>query len=167
MTGTRAAGWRRALIAAAVVVAVDQAAKALVVANMGLGESDPVFPGVSLTYVRNSGVAFGAFAGGGTIVWVLTIAALCGLLVYFAFRSDRRWLWLPVGAIAGGAIGNLADRAREGAVVDFIDVVAWPAFNVADMAIVVGILAFVYVAEGEGKGAGGQAAKRPEGGEAS
>jgi signal peptidase II len=151
MTGARVAGWRRAVMAAAVVIAVDQATKALVVANFHLGESDPVLPGIDLTYVRNSGVAFGAFAGGGAIVWVLTGLALAGLLTYFAFRSDRRWLWLPVGLIAGGAIGNLIDRAREGAVIDFIDFVAWPAFNVADMAIVVGILAFAYVAEMDGR----------------
>jgi signal peptidase II len=150
MTGARAAGWRRALITAAVVVALDQAAKALVVANLHLGESDPVFPGVDLTYVRNSGVAFGVFAGGGAIVWVLTGLALVALLTYFALRSDRRWLWLPVGAIAGGAIGNVVDRAREGAVIDFIDVVAWPAFNLADTAIVLGILAFAYVVESDG-----------------
>jgi signal peptidase II len=152
MTGARAAAWRRALIMAAVVVAIDQATKALVVANLRLGESDPVLPGIDLTYVRNSGVAFGALAGGGAIVWALTGLALGGLLTYFAFRSERRWLWLPVGAIAGGAIGNLVDRAREGAVIDFIDFVAWPAFNVADMAIVIGILAFAYVAEADGRG---------------
>ncbi len=52
-----------------------------------------------------------------------------------------------MGAIAGGALGNLADRARDGAVIDFIDPVAWPAFNIADIAVVVGILGFVYVAE--------------------
>ena len=150
MSGSRAEAWRRALMTAALVIAIDQASKALVLANFRLGESDPVFPGVDLTYVRNTGVAFGALAGGGAIVWVLTGLALCGLLVYFALRSDRRWLWLPVGMIAGGAIGNLVDRARHGWVVDFIDFVAWPAFNVADMAIVVGILAFAYVAEMDG-----------------
>jgi signal peptidase II len=57
-------------------------------------------------------------------------------------------LWLPVGAVIGGAIGNLADRARAGAVVDFIDPIAWPAFNLADMAIVIGILGLVYIVEG-------------------
>jgi signal peptidase II len=152
MSGVRAAAWRRALMTAAVVIAIDQVTKALVVAHFRLGESDPVFPGVDLTYVRNTGVAFGALAGGGRIVWVLTGLALAGLVVYFALRSDRRWLWLPVGMIAGGAIGNLVDRARHGWVIDFIDFVAWPAFNVADMAIVVGIFVFAYVAEVEGKG---------------
>jgi signal peptidase II len=113
-----------------------------------------VFIGIDLNYVRNTGVAFGAFAGGGAIVWVLTAVAVVGLIGYFALRADRPWLWLPVGAIAGGALGNLADRARDGAVVDFIDPVAWPAFNLADVAIVVGILGFVYVAEGWAEGSG-------------
>ena len=147
----RATGWRLALMFAAVIVVVDQVTKAAVVANVTLGDSDPFFPGFDLTYVRNSGVAFGALAGGGAIVWVLTTLALGGLLAYFAFHSDRPLLWLPVGAIAGGAIGNLADRARVGYVIDFIDPIAWPAFNVADIAIVVGILGFVYVMEGDSK----------------
>ena len=67
------------------------------------------------------------------------------------------WLWLPVGMLLGGALGNLADRAREGAVIDFIDPVAWPAFNVADACIVIGVLALLYVVErASGAGAGGR-----------
>ena len=58
------------------------------------------------------------------------------------------WLWLPVGMLLGGALGNLADRAREGAVIDFIDPVAWPAFNLADSSIVVGVFALLLVVEG-------------------
>jgi signal peptidase II len=58
------------------------------------------------------------------------------------------WLWLPVGMLLGGALGNLADRARQGAVIDFIDPVAWPAFNVADACIVIGVVALLYVVEG-------------------
>jgi signal peptidase II len=147
---TKLEGWRRALVVAGAVVLVDQATKALIVANRMLGQSESIFIGIDLNYVRNSGVAFGAFAEGGALVWLLTAVALGGLAVYFALRADRRWLWLPVGAIAGGALGNLADRARDGSVIDFIDPVAWPAFNVADIAVVVGILGFVYVAEGGG-----------------
>jgi signal peptidase II len=60
----------------------------------------------------------------------------------------RPWLWLPVGMVAGGAFGNLLDRLRVGPVTDFIDPMLWPAFNVADMAIVLGILALLYVIEG-------------------
>jgi signal peptidase II len=134
-----------------VIVLFDQITKAAIVASRALGESESIFIGIDLNYVRNSGVAFGALSDGGAIVWVLTAVALAGLVIYFALRADRRWLWLPVGAIAGGALGNLADRARDGAVVDFIDPVLWPAFNIADIAIVVGIIGFAWVAEGGGE----------------
>ena len=147
---TRLTGWRRALIVAGLIVVVDQITKAAIVASRALGETDAVFPGIELNYVRNSGVAFGALAGGGAIVWVLTGLAIAALLTYFTLRAGTRWLWLPVGAVLGGAVGNLADRARDGAVIDFIDPIAWPAFNVADVAIVVGIFGFVYVMEGGG-----------------
>ena len=66
--------------------------------------------------------------------------SLALLIGYFARNRDMPWLWLPVGLLLGGALGNLADRARVGAVIDFIDPVAWPAFNVADACIVVGVL---------------------------
>ena len=147
---TRVEGWRLALVVAGVIVLFDQITKAAIVATRALGESESIFIGIDLNYVRNSGVAFGALSDGGALVWVLTAVALAGLVVYFALRADRPWLWLPVGAIAGGALGNLADRAREGAVIDFIDPVLWPAFNIADIAIVVGILGFAWVAEGDG-----------------
>jgi signal peptidase II len=70
------------------------------------------------------------------------------LLAYFAANRTKPWLWLPVGLLLGGALGNLADRARAGAVVDFIDPVAWPAFNGADTCIVIGVFALLYVVEG-------------------
>ena len=145
--------WRRAAIAAAIFMALDQITKQIAVASIQRGDSINVFFGIDLNYVRNSGVAFGALGGGGAPVWVLTIVAVAALIAYFALRADRAWLWLPVGAIVGGALGNLADRARDGAVIDFIDPSAWPAFNLADVAIVVGILGFVWVLEG-GRGDG-------------
>ena len=148
---TRTAGWRRALMVAGAILLFDQITKAMIVASRMLGEADPVFPGIELNYVRNDGVAFGALGGGGAIVYVLTTVAVSALVAYFAVKADTRWLWLPVGAIAGGALGNLADRARDGAVIDFIDPIAWPAFNIADIAIVVGILGFVWVLEGPGE----------------
>ena len=60
-------------------------------------------------------------------------------------------LWLPVGLLLGGALGNLADRARDGAVIDFIDPVAWPAFNLADACIVVGVFLLLWIVEGRPK----------------
>ena len=128
-------------------VLADQATKAIAVASLDRGEEVNVFLGLDMTHVRNEGVAFGALSGGGPLLVGAIALALVGLLAYFAFNSRVRLLWLPVGLILGGALGNLADRAREGAVIDFIDPIAWPAFNLADAAIVVGVLGLLYVAE--------------------
>jgi signal peptidase II len=76
-------------------------------------------------------------------VLVLTLGALGLLIAYFAAHARRPELWLPIGLVAGGALGNLADRVRIGAAIDFIDPPLWPAFNLADIAIVAGVLMFV------------------------
>jgi len=144
----RAAGWARALATLAVVLALDQSTKQVAVASLERGESVNVFFALDLTNTRNRGVAFGALEGSGAVVAVLIAAALVLLIAYFAVHAGRAWLWLPVGMLLGGAIGNLVDRAREGAVIDFIDPIAWPAFNLADTAIVVGVLALLYIVEG-------------------
>jgi signal peptidase II len=144
----RVEGPAAALATAGVVVAVDQATKQLAASNIERGGDATVFPGLDLTNTRNTGVAFGALEGGGLIVAILIGLSLALLLAYFAAHRVRPWLWLPVGLLLGGALGNLADRAREGAVIDFIDPVAWPAFNVADSCIVIGVLALLWVVEG-------------------
>jgi signal peptidase II len=137
----------RAVSVVGLTVLVDQATKAIAVASLDRGEEVNVFLGLDMTYVRNEGVAFGALSDGGALLVVVIAIALAGLVVFFALNSTLRLLWLPVGLILGGALGNLADRAREGAVVDFIDPIAWPAFNLADAAIVIGVLGLLYVAE--------------------
>ena len=129
------------------VLALDQATKLLITESLSRGESVNVFFGLDLTNTRNTGVAFGALEGNGTVVGALIAVVLVFLIGFFALNSARRWLWLPVGMLLGGAIGNLVDRVREGAVIDFIDPVAWPAFNVADMAIVGGVATLLYVLE--------------------
>jgi signal peptidase II len=131
---------------AAAVVGVDQVAKQVAVAALEPGQSESVFIGLELTHVRNTGIAFGALSGGGALVLALIAGALILLLVYFARHASTPGLWLPVGVVLGGALGNLADRAREGTVIDFIDPIVWPAFNLADMAIVGGVLGLLYVA---------------------
>ena len=140
-----------ALITAGVVVAADQASKQIVVESIARGDAAGVFPGLQVVNARNTGVAFGALEGGGWVLAILIGLSLALLLVYFALHREQPWLWLAVGLLLGGALGNLADRAREGAVIDFIDPVAWPAFNVADTCIVVGVLALLYVAEGRSR----------------
>ena len=143
----RVVGWARACATLAAVVAIDQATKQLITHSLDRGESVNVFFGLDLTNTRNTGVAFGALEGKGAIVGLAIALVLALLVAYFARNAHRRWFWLPVGMLLGGAIGNLADRLREGAVVDFIDPVAWPAFNVADISIVVGVAALLYVLE--------------------
>jgi signal peptidase II len=137
----------RVVAVVGLTVLVDQATKAIAIASLERGEEVNVFLALDLTYVRNEGVAFGALSGGGPLLVVVIALALAGLAAYFAMNSSVPLLWLPVGLILGGALGNLADRARDGAVIDFIDPIAWPAFNLADAAIVVGVLGLLYVVE--------------------
>jgi signal peptidase II len=144
----RTSGPAAALATAGVVVAVDQATKQWAISRIERGAEVNVFLGLDLTNARNTGVAFGALEGGGVIVALLIGLSLALLAGYFAIHRNRPWLWLPVGLLVGGALGNLADRARIGAVIDFIDPIAWPAFNVADSCIVIGVLVLLYVVEG-------------------
>jgi len=97
--------------------------------------------------VRNEGVAFNQLGGGGTIVAIVVGAALLALLAYFATHLYKPLVWLPTGMLLGGALGNIVDRIRDGAVTDFIKLPAWPAFNVADMSITFGVLVLLYVIE--------------------
>ena len=147
----RRGGGAAAIATAGLVVAIDQATKQLAVAHIDRGEQVNVFFGLDFTNTRNSGVAFGAFAGGGAVVAVLIGVSLALLVGYFALHRDMPLLWLPVGLLLGGALGNLADRARDGAVIDFIDPVAWPAFNLADACIVVGVFLLLWTVEGRPK----------------
>jgi signal peptidase II len=142
---TRTQGWARALATVGVVVLVDQATKQLAATRLDRGESIDVFFGIDLTNTRNQGVAFGALGDAGGVIAILIGAALVLLLTYFALNAARAWLWLPVGLLLGGALGNLADRARGGGVIDFIDPILWPVFNLADVAIVIGVFALLYV----------------------
>jgi signal peptidase II len=137
-----------AIATAGLVVAVDQATKQLADSQIERGHEVNVFFGLDLTNTRNTGVAFGALEGAGLVVAILIGLSLTLLVVYFLVHRDMPLLWLPVGLLLGGALGNLADRAREGAVIDFIDPVAWPAFNVADSCIVVGVFLLLWVVEG-------------------
>ena len=140
-------GVRAALVAVA-VVAADQAVKALVRTTIDAGDEVHLFLGIQLVNVRNNGIAFGLLSGGGAVLVVFAIAALVALLIFFGRHRYRPLVWLPTGLLIGGAAGNLLDRLRAGAVTDFIDLPAWPAFNVADIAITFGVLTLLYVIDG-------------------
>jgi signal peptidase II len=144
----RGAAFLRAGAVAAGVLALDQATKAIVRGSIGRNERVDVIPGVDLINTRNSGVAFGLFSGGGALVAIVAGIALIALLAFFFTHLARPLVWLPTGLLIGGAAGNLLDRAVEGSVTDFVDLPLWPAFNVADAAITIGVVALLYVLEG-------------------
>jgi len=133
----------RAAAVAAVAVALDQITKAVVRGQVSPGNPVDFLPGVDIVRVANRGIAFGLLDEAGSLVLVLAALAFAGLLAMFLAASDRRGLWLPIGLLAGGATGNLIDRIHEGAVTDFVDIGPWPAFNLADVEITVGVVILV------------------------
>jgi signal peptidase II len=139
---------RRAAAVALATVAADQAVKAVVRTTIERGEEVELLLGIQLVNVRNRGIAFGLFAGGGAVLVIFAVAALAALLIFFARHRDRPLVWLPTGLLIGGALGNLLDRTLEGAVTDFVDLPLWPAFNLADVAITFGVISLLYVLEG-------------------
>ena len=149
--------WLKAAAVAVVVIVLDQATKALVRSSIRVGETDGVFPGLDLVHVRNEGVAFSRFSGGGTIVTVIVAIALVALIAYFVTHLHKPLVWLPTGMLLGGALGNIIDRARAGAVTDFIKLPAWPAFNLADVSITFGVIVLLYVTEFRRDGAAREA----------
>ena len=137
-------------VVAGVTVVLDQISKAYVMQTMRLHESIPIIPGFfSLTYIRNPGAAFGILASSSTGFRLLFFAftSLFALVllgtIFLRLRGDDWVGQLSIAAILGGAIGNLLDRLRFGEVIDFLDFYVesyhWPAFNVADAAISVGV----------------------------
>jgi signal peptidase II len=132
--------WRAAGALCALVVALDQIAKALVEANLVPGERIALLGPLDLTLAHNSGVAFGLASGGGAALIALTVVALIFVGALFARSPTRPRMWLATGLLAGGAIGNLIDRIRVGAVTDYLDLLSWPPFNLADVAITLGVV---------------------------
>lgn len=143
MTASRTAV--RAAVVAIGVLAADQATKALARSLLDRGESAELLLGISFVNVRNDGIAFGILGGNGALVLAITLLAVAGLGYYLVTQPVRPGQWLAVGLLVGGASGNLLDRLALGEVTDFIDLPAWPAFNVADIAITLGIAALVVI----------------------
>ena len=130
------------------VVALDQWTKWLVEVHLPLGVVEPVVPGLlNLVHVQNTGIAFGLLASGGGAGWLLAVLAMAVLAVVLLYLrltpAGERLLIVALCLVAGGAVGNLLDRVAAGSVTDFVDVYVgrhhWPAFNVADSAISIGI----------------------------
>lgn len=153
MTRTRLRFFLLALVGLIVVI-LDQATKYSVMQSMRLHESIPVVPNLfSITYIRNPGAAFGLLAGSSNafrmVFFGVTSVFALGLLgTILARLPEKDWIGqLSIAGVLGGAIGNLIDRLRFGEVIDFLDVYYetyhWPAFNVADSAISVGVVCLI------------------------
>ena len=132
--------WIGLAIVALVTVAADQITKHVVASSIQLDTAVKLIGPFSIRHVQNSGIAFGLFSSANVIVIVLTTVALGWMLIFFA-RSGARHPALPValGLLIGGSVSNLVDRVRLGYVTDFLDLRWWPAFNLADASIVVGV----------------------------
>jgi signal peptidase II len=132
--------WAGLVAVGLAAVLADQITKHVVTSTLSLDESVHVIGPLSIHHVQNTGIAFGFFSGATSIVTVVTAIAVVWMLVFFA-RSGARHPVLPaaLGLLVGGSTSNLVDRIRLGHVTDFIDFSYWPAFNLADSFIVVGV----------------------------
>lgn len=129
------------IIIAAMIVIIDQLTKFLVTTNMTEGAGIPVIEGIfHLTFILNPGAAFGILENSR---WFFVATAVLVLAVFFYYRralmTAPKPVQLGIALFAGGALGNLIDRIRIGLVIDFFDFRVWPIFNVADIAICVGV----------------------------
>lgn len=141
--------WSALPAIALVIWLFDQYTKHLVVSSMEPFEMRPLSPSLghifTLTYVRNTGAAFGIFPNASTLFVIIALVVVLGIAVYFRQLPDDEWLLkMSLAMQLGGALGNLTDRLRLGYVVDFMDFRMWPVFNFADTFIVVGVALLGY-----------------------
>ncbi len=130
---------------ALIVIAADQFTKALVTGNLMVGESIPPDGLVRITYVVNTGAAFGMLPQYSVYLALIAIVVIALVLFYQRYLpNDILLIKVALGLQLGGAVGNLIDRLRYGYVVDFIDTRVWPVFNLADSAISVGVVVLAF-----------------------
>ena len=137
-------------LTALLVVVADQLSKLWIRSNLGIGESLFEVGFFRVVRVHNSGAAFGLFQGQSFLLTIIALVGVAALLLYaFFFHHkfpflDNRLGKLALGLVLGGTVGNLIDRIRLGYITDFIDFNFWPAFNIADSAIVIGVILLAY-----------------------
>jgi len=133
------------MMIAGVVVLLDRFSKAWIRHHFQLGESRPVTAWFYLTFVQNTGTAFGLFQGNNKALLILALLILAALLYGARGLSERGGFWgaLGVALVLGGAVGNVMDRIHYGQVIDFLDFRLWPIFNIADSAITVGTISIM------------------------
>lgn len=133
-------------ITATIILLIDQGTKYIVKSTMSLYESIPVIPNIfHLTYIENPGAAFGLFANQRVFFVIITLIILVSIIYfYYKLKGNHLLLRIALGMVVGGAIGNLIDRLKMGVVTDFFDFRIWPVFNIADTAIVLGMIYIAY-----------------------
>ena len=137
-------------LTALLVVVADQLSKTWIRSNFAIGQSLPEEGFFQLTRVHNYGAVFGLFQGHTFILIIVALAGVAVILLYafFIYRQfpflDNVLGKLALGLVLGGTVGNLIDRLCLGYVTDFIDIGIWPAFNIADSAVTVGVIIFAY-----------------------
>ncbi len=138
--GAGRAQWVALSVIAGTAIAADQLTKAIVSTRLSTGDAVASIGPFSIHHVQNTGIAFGLFADSTTAVIALTALAVGAMLVFFG-RTAQRHPLVPIalGLVIGGSVANLLDRVRLGHVTDFLDFAYWPAFNLADTFIVVGV----------------------------
>ena len=134
---------------AAIIFALDQITKFLVVQNIPLHGSWSFFPGLAkifqFTYITNTGAAFGMFPQLGGAFMVIAIVVIASIVTFYRHLPTANiWVRISLGLQLGGALGNLLDRITRGYVVDFVDIGFWPIFNIADLSIVLGVALLAY-----------------------
>jgi signal peptidase II len=145
VSGSAARAWRLAGALCGLVVVLDQAAKALVEDHLVPGQQVDVLGPIGLTLSHNKGVAFGLASGSDVPLIAFAAGALVLVGVVLARNPAAPGMWVAVGLVAGGALGNLADRLRAGAVTDYVEIGSWPPFNLADVAITAGVVLFALI----------------------
>lgn len=161
-----ARAWACAVGLCGLVLIADQVTKAVIEDHLVIGQRVEVLGPLELTLAHNSGVAFGLAGGAGVGLVLVTLVALAVVACLFARNPLRRGMWVAVGLVAGGALGNLVDRVRADHVTDFVHVGSWPAFNLADVSISAGVvlLILLYLRDAEAEDREGEAEGRGEAG---
>ncbi len=144
-------------IIAALIVITDQAIKYFIHSSMKLSQSIPIINNIlNLTYVRNTGAAFSLFVGFSSYLVIIGLV-VAAAVVYFHYKGPQSNYYLQIGLafVLGGSLGNMIDRIIHGYVIDYIDIMIWPVFNLADIMINIGVILIAYklFAEEEGKNA--------------
>jgi len=164
-----ARAWALAAGLCGFILVADQVAKGVVEDQLVVGQRIEVLGPLELTLAHNNGVAFGLAGGAGVGLVLVTLVALGVVAYLFSRNPTRPGMWVAVGLVAGGALGNLIDRIRADHVTDFIHIGSWPAFNLADVSISAGVILLVllYLRDAEAQDRDDAPERREEAGEAS